>query len=171
MHHNQNPYTWKVLRESLSTFFPERENQWLEVLVNKKDISPVILLLPEFISKGVERIFEWRILNKKDTIIDCKRFVELIYEITQIDSTESYSYSLIEEETELNIGDIIYLNNFPESKEDDIPATWWSHHYAIYIWDGLYVSKLWPYGTVAIGTREYMNKSYPNKYIWRIKRK
>jgi len=79
--------------------------------------------LPEFISKEIERIFKSCVLDENDTVIDCKRFVELIYEITQIDSIENYSYILTEEETELNIGDIIYLNNFPECREDDIPAT------------------------------------------------
>lgn len=124
--------------------------------------NPAIDLIPQSVRGKVVKFI--KMCRKNEGVqrnYDCWAFVREILWV------ESFSSFVEIPEWELCMGDAAYFNQFPEKDMDWVPFWGWVWHYAIYIWNWLYLSKFRSNWGVIICNSKQIMKEFPYKYLWR----
>lgn len=75
---------------------------------------------------------------------------------------QKYNISTNISDENLSSGDVLQIHEIDESwKKTKWDINWDLFHFAIYIWDGFYISKCWSWWDIVITTLDVLKKIYP----------
>jgi len=109
---------------------------------------------------------QWKIININKSLVDSNSFVSFVYWLWMKDR-----YEIFDKTNEQNITNLSNLTPwdviFLENKSDNVQ---WNHHFSLYLWRGLHISKF-SNGHLGITTLNELKSFYQPINIFRLSKK
>lgn len=156
-----------IVRISMSSIFWWR---WAVDLRRYWENNSAVLLIPPDLQANIHFLLShWDKVVNAYSVFDCWAFVRYMY---WVESFDEYEYNKISDvQNDIKSWDIIYFNQIYDRDNEGVPFHGWIHHYAIYIWWWLYLSKFWPSWSLEISDIWYIYEKFPYKYIWGLQKR